>query len=354
MSPLASSLIILAVVFLAWQAFEGTHASPAKEPLRDPGERHLANITQLTFGGQNAEAYFSADGKRLIFQATRDGFQCDQIFTMNVDGSDLHLISTGKGRTTCSFFFPDRSRFIYASTHLGSPECPPRPDFSRGYVWPIYPTYDIFSANLDGSGLVRLTDTWGYDAEGAISPDGKKIVFTSMRDGDLEIYTMNADGSGVKRLTYARGYDGGPFFSWDGRSIVYRAYHPKTEAELQEYEALLAQYLVRPTRMELFVMDADGGDQRQITDNGAANFAPFMHPNGRQIIFSSNLHDPTGRTFALYLINVDGSGLERITYPERFASFPMFSSDGRKLVFASTRNSKAPREINIFIADWVP
>ncbi len=324
------------------------------EGLRDPRERHLRNVRQLTFGGQNAEAYFSSDGRRLTFQSTRDPFQCDQIFTMNTDGSDVKLISTGEGRTTCSFFFPDRPRLIYSSTHLAGSACPPKPDHSRGYVWPIYAGYDIFGVNLDGSGLTRLTETPGYDAEGTISPDGRRIVFTSMRDGDLELYTMAADGTDVRRLTYARGYDGGAFFSHDGTKIVYRAYHPATEAEIREYEALLKQGQTRPSRMELFIMDADGSNQRQITDNGAANFAPFMHPNGRQIIFSSNLHDPSRRTFALHLIDIDGSGLEQVTYGDSFASFPMFSPDGTKLVFASHRNRKVPGEMNIFIADWVP
>ncbi len=324
------------------------------EGLRDPRERHLRNVRQLTFGGQNAEAYFSSDGRRLTFQSTRDPFKCDQIFTMNTDGSDVKLISTGEGRTTCSFFFPDRPRLIYSSTHLAGSACPPKPDHSRGYVWPIYAGYDIFSVSLDRSGLTRLTETPGYDAEGTISPDGRRIVFTSMRDGDLELYTMAADGTDVRRLTYARGYDGGAFFSHDGTKIVYRAYHPKSEAEVREYEALVKQGLTRPSRMELFIMDADGSNQRQITDNGAANFAPFMHANGRQIIFSSNMHDPSRRTFALYLIDLDGSGQEQVTYGDSFASFPMFSRGGTKLVFASHRNRKEPGEMNIFIADWVP
>jgi Tol biopolymer transport system component len=322
--------------------------------LQDPRERHLAHLRQLTFGGQNAEAYFSFDGTRLIFQSTRPPFACDQIFTMDLDGRDVRLVSTGKGRTTCGFFFPDGRRLVYASTHLSGDDCPPPPDRRQGYVWPIYPSYELFSANLDGSDLRRLTDHWGYDAEAAVSPDGRTIVFTSLRHGDLDLYLMNADGTGVRRLTHAKGYDGGAFFSWDGRWIVYRAYHPKTPEEVREYEALLAQGLIKPTRAELFVMAADGGEPRQITANGAANWAPFMHPDGRQIIFSSNLHDPERRSFSLYRINVDGTGLERVTYGARFDSFPMFSPDGSKLVFASTRNAKAPGEFNIFLADWLP
>jgi Tol biopolymer transport system component len=273
---------------------------------------------------------------------------------MNIDGSDVKPLSSGAGRTTCSFFFPDQKRFIYASTHLGGSACPPAPDRSKGYVWPIYPTYDIFSANLDGTGLTRLTKTKGYDAEGVVSPDGKKIVFTSLRGGDLDIYIMNSDGTGVRRLTKEKGYDGGPFFSWDGNHIVYRAYHPKTGAELSEYESLLKQSLIKPTRAEIFLMKADGSDQRQITQNGAANWAPFLHPNNRQILFSSNLHDPERRTFSLYMVNTDGTGLKRLTSGARFDSFPMISKDGSKLVFASTRNAADPTEFNIFIADWVP
>jgi Tol biopolymer transport system component len=342
---IASTIAVAAVLTRA--------ADQSPYPARSARQPHLRNVRQLTFGGQNAEAYFSFDGAQLIFQSTRRPFECDQIFTMNIDGSDVKLASTGKGRTTCGFFFPDGKRLLYASTHLGGAGCPPAPDRSRGYVWPIYPAYEIFSANLDGSGLTRLTKTGGYDAEATISPDGGKIVFTSMRDRDLEIYTMNADGSGARRLTTERGYDGGPFFSWDGASIVYRAYHPKSDEELKEYQGLLAQNLIKPARAEIFIMAADGSNKRQVTGNGAANWAPFMHPNNRQIIFSSNLHDPERRSFSLYLINVDGTGLERLTHDARFDSFPMFSRDGKKLVFASTKNAAGPREFNIFIADWV-
>lgn len=318
----------------------------------DPRERRLRNVRQLTFGGQNAEAYFDRGGSRLVFQSTRPPFSCDQIFTMGVDGADVRLVSTGRGRTTCGFFFPDGRRVIYASTHLADATCPLAPDRSAGYVWPLYPGYDIFAADLDGGNLTRLTDREGYDAEGAVSPDGKRIVFTSLRDGDLELYLMDADGSNVRRLTERVGYDGGAFFSWDGRFIVYRAGAPADDAQRDEYRALLRRGLVRPRTLELFVMRADGSGVVQVTRNGAANFAPFMHPDSRRVIFSSNLHDPTGRTFALYLIDTDGSGLERVTWTESFASFPMFSRDGTKLVFCGTRNTSTPREMNVFIADW--
>jgi TolB protein len=346
------SLFLLSVLIIT-AAFVAKAQEPLPIPADKSQEKSLQNLKQLTFGGQNAEAYFSYDGSKIIFQSTRSPFACDQIFSMNIDGSNVKLLNSGKGRTTCGFFFPDGKRFIYASTHLGGDACPPAPDRSQGYVWPIYPAYDLFSANLDGSELKRLTKSPGYDAEGTISPDGKKIVFTSMRSGDLDIYTMNAAGGGTKRLTSEKGYDGGPFFSWDGKTVVYRGHHPNTKEELKEYERLLAQNLIKPTRAEIFMMSADGSSKRQVTNNGAANWAPFLHPNNRQIIFSSNLHDPERKSFSLYLINVDGTGLERLTYGARFDSFPMFSRDGKKLIFASTRNAKEPREFNIFIADWI-
>jgi Tol biopolymer transport system component len=319
---------------------------------QEPDESPLRNIRQLTFGGQNAEAYFSADGKKLIFQSTRPPFACDQIFSMNIDGSDVRQLSSGAGRTTCGFFFPDRKRFIYASTHLAGQSCPPPADRSRGYVWPIYKSYEIFSAKLDGTGLARLTRNSGYDAEATVSPNGKKVVFTSLRDGDLDVYLMNHDGTGLQRLTNKKGYDGGPFFSWDGRHIVYRAYHPTTAPEISEYEGLLNQELIKPIRAEIFIMRSDGSGKRQVTRNGAANWAPFLHPNNRQIIFSSNIHDPERRTFSLYSINIDGTGLKRLTQGARFDSFPMLSKDGSKLVFASTRNASSATDFNVFVADW--
>jgi len=332
---------------------EPAGSPPVARPVAiDPREKRLANLRQLTISGQNAEAYFDWTGTRLIFQSTRAPYACDQIFTMKTDGSDVRLVSTGRGRTTCGFFFPDGRRLIYASTHFAGDACPPPPDRSSGYVWPIYPSYEIVSADADGGNIRRLTNHEGYDAEGAVSPDGKRIVFTSLREGDLDLYVMNADGTGVTRLTDRLGYDGGAFFSWDGRSIVYRAAYPDTAAEREEYLALLRQGLVRPRKLEVYVMRADGTGVRQVTRAGGASFAPFMHPNNQRIIFSSNFEDPTGRAFALYLVNLDGSGLERITWAESFASFPMFSRDGRQLVFASTRNATG-REINVFIADWV-
>ncbi|MGH9764636.1 MAG: hypothetical protein ACREDR_44110, partial [Blastocatellia bacterium] len=333
----AALIVPVALLRRARAVTAGVQVDP-NDPLRLPQEKHLRNIRQLTDGGENAEAYFSADGKKLIFQSTRDGHQCDQIYEMNIDGSGVHMVSTGKGRCTCSYFFPDGKRILFSSTHLASPDCPPKPDFSGGYVWAVYPGYDIFTANPDGSDLKRLTSTPGYDAESTIAPNGKKIVFTSMRDGDLDVYTMDLDGSHVKRLTSELGYDGGPFFSYDSQWIVYRAYHPETDQEKAEYKRLLAQSLIHPTTLNIWVMKADGSEKRQVTHNSAANFAPYFLPNGKQIIFASNMADPKGRDFDLYVVNIDGSGLERITYNPTFDGFPMFSPDGKKLVFASNRH----------------
>jgi len=345
------AIFLLAPVSLVFHARSQT-ASPQTNDLALPQEKHLRNIRQLTFGGENAEAYFSSDGRKLIFQSTRDGRECDQIYTMNVDGSDARLVSTGDGRTTCSYFFPGDKRILYSSTHLGAKQCPPRPDFSQGYVWAVYDTFDIFTARPDGSDLKQLTTASGYDAETTISRNGK-LVFTSKRDGDLDIYTMDRNGKNVKRLTNELGYDGGPFWSYDGKQIAYRAYHPQSEKEKADYTSLLKQNLIRPTVLDIWVMNADGSNKRQVTKLNKASFAPYFFPDGKRIIFSSNVADPKGRDFDLYKINTDGTGLERITYNDTFDGFPMFSPDGKKLVFASNRNAKTRGDTNIFIADWV-
>src|SRR5579864_6619283 len=338
--------------------------------LQYSGEKHLANIRQLTFGGQSAEAYFSADDKYLTFQHQGQFFDprthspvgpnipCDQIFTIPVDTPDgkpatPKMLSNGKGRTTCSYFFPSGDRMLYSSTFAANPACPPPPDYSLGYVWPIYDTYSIYTAKRDGSDI-RLLTKGGYNAESTVTRDGKHIVFTSTRNGDLDIFSMDADGSNVKQLTHELGYDGGPFWSYDGTKIVYRAEHPKTPAQIQDYKALYARGLIRPGNLELWVMNADGSGKYQVTHNGAANFAPYWFPDGKRIVFASNLgntKDPAG--FDLYLIKEDGTGLERITTYPGFDAFPMFSSDGKRLVWASNRNGTVEHETNIFIADWV-
>jgi TolB protein len=318
----------------------------------EPGESHLARITQLTNGGENAEAYFSADGKRLIFQSTRDGRTCDQQYVMNVDGTGVRRVSNGRGKTTCGYFMDGDRRIFYASSDALEKDCPPRPDASKGYVWRLDP-FDIYTARADGSNRRRLTHFGVYTAEGVLSPDGRRIVFTSLKDGDLDIYVMNVDGSHVRKLTNQIGYDGGAWWSPDGKRIVYRAYHPTEEKDLASYRDLLAQRLVRPNKMDLWLMDADGRNQRQITHLGAASFGPSWTPDGKKIIFSSNHHtDPKLGNFDLFLINPDGSGLEQITTAATFDGFPMFSPDGKLLVWASNRYDVNPHETNLFVAEW--
>ena len=313
---------------------------------------HLDNLKQLTFGGQNAEAYWAPDGKRLIFQSTRDKLECDQIFIMNADGSDQHMVSTGKGRTTCAYFLKDNQHIIYASTHEAGDACPPSADRSKGYVWAVYPSYDIFLASDDGKIQKKLTDAPGYDAEATVNWKTGKIVYTSMQSGDLDLWTMNADGTGKKQITRSEGYDGGPVFSRDGRKIVWRANHPGTPDTLTKYRSLLAENLTTPMKMELFIADADGRNPKQITNYGCASFAPTFTPDGKKILFSSNKLECDSRKFELFLINTDGTGLEQVTSYGGFTSFPEFSPDGKTLVFASDLKAKQRYEFNIFTADW--
>jgi TolB protein len=341
---------VLACGRVAGSSAAASTPATARAVPTEPGEGHLTNVRQLTFGGENAEAYFSRDGRRLIFQSTRDGRTCDQQYIMNVDGSGLRRVSTGAGKTTCGYFFDGDRKIFFGSTHAVDSACPPRPDPSRGYVWRLDP-FDVYTANADGSNLRRLTNEGVYTTEGTLSPDGQTIVFTSLKNGDLDIYTMRIDGTGERRLTTTPGYDGGAFFSPDGKLIVYRAWHP-TDTALTNYQELLRQGLVRPNRMEIWVMNADGSGQRQVTSLGGANFAPFFTPDGRHIIFSSNHRNPRSRNFDLYLVNLDGSGLEQVTTHGDFDGFPMFSPDGRQLVWASNRHETSPGETNIFIADW--
>ena len=323
-------------------------------------EPHLKNLKQLTFGGDNAEAYWSFDNKKLCFQSNNKkwGLSCDQIFMLDINAKldtskAPQLISTGMGRTTCSYYMPNNKHILYASTHLGNQNCPAEPPPSKRYLWAIYPDFDIFVADEKGKIVKQLTSEPGYDAEATVSPKGDKIVFTSTRNGDLDLYIMDIDGKNVKQITFGLGYDGGAFFSPDGKKLVFRASRPQTEEEIKDYKELLAQGLVAPTNMEIYTCNIDGSDLKKITNLGKANWAPFYHPSGNKIIFSSNHHSERGYDFQLYMINEDGTGLKKITSQSLFNAFPMFSPDGKKLVFSSNRNNGGTRDTNLFIADWV-
>ena len=362
-------LILLSVIAFALtsscnnSAKLASAASVTTDTLQYAEETHFKNIQQLTFGGDNAEAYWSYDSKYLVFQRTnlKEGTTCDQIFlgkvpTKKGEKFTYKLVSTGKGRTTCSFFTKDGKHIIYASTHLGSNDCPPTPDrakYGNKYIWPLYSSYDIFMADLDGNIIKQLTNSNGYDAEATISPDGKKMIYTSVKDGDIDLYVMDLKTGKEKRFTNILGYDGGAWFSPDGKKIIWRASRPKTESEIKEYKDLLAENLVAPINMEVFIANTDGSNVKQVTAFGNANWAPAYLPDSKRIIFASNYQSKRGFPFNLYLINEDGTGLEKISAEKIFDAFPMFSPDGKKIVFCSNRNNGGTRDTNIFIADWV-
>jgi Tol biopolymer transport system component len=355
-------VLVLIPFFFSFRQDKNSNKKILSDTVHYSREKHLANLKQLTFGGDNAEAYWSFDSKMVSFQSNNKawGLNCDQIFYTPIDadlskGAKPQLISTGMGRTTCAFFMPGNKRILYASTHLGGKDCPKDVERKPGgkYLWPIYDSYDIFIADLKGKIVKQLTKSPGYDAEATVSPQGDKIVFTSTRNGDLDLYTMDINGKNVKQVTHELGYDGGAFFSPDGKKLVFRASRFKTDEEKKEYQELLKQGLVAPTNMEIFTCNVDGSDLKQITNLGKANWAPFYHPSGKKIIFSSNHRGKRGYEFNLFMVNEDGSGLEQITFDKVFDSFAMFSPDGKKLIFSSNRNNGGTRDTNLFVADWV-
>ncbi|MBC7903272.1 MAG: PD40 domain-containing protein [Gemmatimonadaceae bacterium] len=364
-------LLIFTAAFLIVAAFTSFTNKPvaakllsvAADTVLYPEEKHFSNIRQLTFGGDNAEAYFSYDSKWLVFQKTntKEGISCDQMFVGKIpvnDGEKFEpkLVSTGKGRTTCGFFTKDGKHIIYASTHLADAACPPVPDrtkYGNRYIWPVYASFDIFMADLNGKIVKQLTKGEGYDAEGTLSPDGRTMVFTSVRDGDLELYSMDLESGKVKRITNHIGYDGGAWFSPDGKKLIWRASSPATEAEVKEYKDLLAEHLVAPTNMEVWIANADGSNAKKITSFGQANWAPAYMPDSKRIIFASNHEYKRGFPFNLYTIDETGGNLQKISRDKGFDAFPMFSPDGKKLVFCSNRNNGGTRDTNIFVADWV-
>lgn len=342
----ATAIVLLLIFSLAVSAQQqGT--------LHDEREVHLAEVKQMTAGGENAEAYWSPDSKELVFQSKRPPFSCDQIFRMPVsDPAALTMVSTGKGRTTCAYYTADGERIIYSSTHSGGDECPAVPDRSQGYVWPIYDTYQIYSVKPDGTDLQALTDTPAYDAEATVCPIDGSIIFTSTRGGDLDLYRMDADGGNVTQLTDTPGYDGGVFFSQDCSKIVWRASRPTGEA-LEDYQRLLKQDMIRPNKLEIFIADADGSNVQQVTSLDGASFAPYFTPDAKRILFSSSHHDPRGREFDIFAVDVDGTNLEQITFTEGFDGFPMFSPDGQWLAFGSNRNQGKPGETDVYVARWI-
>lgn len=333
------------------------------DSLQYAAEKHFKNVRQLTFGGDNAEAYWSYDGKYIIFQRTnpKEGLNCDQIFIGKVPQSPnepftYRLVSTGKGRTTCAYFLPDGKHIIYASTHEGSNDCPPVPDrnkYGNRYIWPLYNTYDIYMADTSGKIVKKLTTAKGYDAEATLSPDGKKMIYCSDKDGDLELYVMDLKTGKEKRITTALGYDGGAWFSPDSKKIVWRASRPKTPEAIKEYQDLLKDGMVAPTNMEVWVANADGSIAKQITELGQANWAPNFTPDSKRIIFCSNHEYKRGFPFNMYMVDLEGKGMVKISRDKGFDAFPMFSPDGKKIIFASNRNNGGTRDTNLFIADWV-
>lgn len=340
----------------------GTTTVVPKDTVHFAEETHFKNVQQLTFGGDNAEAYWSYDSKYLVFQRTntKEGLKCDQIFIGKVpenpgDKFEYKMVSTGKGRTTCAFFTKDGQHIIYASTHLGADSCPPVPDrkkYGNKYIWPLYESYDIFMADLNGKIVKQLTNSKGYDAEATLSPDGKKMLYTSDKDGDIDLYIMDLESGKEIRITNTLGYDGGAWFSPDGQKIIWRASRPTTDSAIKEYKDLLAENLVAPTNMEVFVANADGSNVHQVTNLKQANWAPSFFPDSKRIIFASN-HEYRGFPFNLYTINEDGSNLQKVSRDKGFDAFPMFSPDGKKIVFCSNRNNGGTRDTNVFIADWV-
>jgi len=361
-------IYVLVIINLLFFSLLSMAQSPITGPLLNektllyPGEeKHLSNVKQLTFGGDNAEAYFSFDGKAITFQANNPawGTECDQIYYFEFANGNMikgapKMISTGKGRTTCSYFLPGDSLILYSSTHEGAEACPEVPAKREDgkYVWAVYPDFDIYVSDLKGNIVRKLVEGPGYDAEPTVSPDGKSIVFTSIRSGDLELYTMNIDGSNIKQITSELGYDGGAFFSPDSKKLIFRSSRPKSEEEVNNYQDLLKQNLVQPTHMELYTCNVDGSELTKITDLPNASWAPFFHPSGNKIIFSSNHPSKRGLPFNLWMVDVDGKNLKQITFDTMFDAFPMFSPDGKKLIFSSNRNNNGTKNTNLFIADW--
>ena len=273
---------------------------------------------------------------------------------MNADGSEQRLVSTGKGRTTCGYFLKDNKHIVYASTHEAAEACPAPPDRSKGYVWAVFPSYDIFLADDDGKIEKKLTDAPGYDAEATVNFKTGKIVYTSMACGDLELWTMKPDGGGKKQLTRREGYDGGAFYSRDGKRMVWRATDPANPKVMERYKDLLKENLTEPMKMEMFIGDAGGGNVKQLTNFGCASFAPTFTPDGKRIIFASNKHNCDGRKFELLH---DQPGRHRARAGDQLRRLHLVPRvlAGRQEACVCQRleGAKSRYEFNIFVADWV-
>jgi Tol biopolymer transport system component len=349
-SSLTSALLIAASL-TAQHPGAGSSTAPAlsAEEVTRLESQHLKAIRQVTYGLARAgEGYFSPDGRSIIFQAVphfpasiyhrskpdEDGYQ---IFLAELnENAAAKLVSTGKGRCTCSFFHPNGKSILFASTHLSpsdEAERPKGPAYSRTarYRWEFPESMDIFAADLDGHGLVRLTDAPGYDAEGSYSPDGSQIVFTSFRDGDAEIYIMNADGTNARRITRAKGYDGGPFFSPDGKRIIYRSDRRNNDL------------------LQIYINNPEGTAERALTSNEFVNWGPFWHPDCRHIVYATSKHGHSN--YEIYLMDVDTGREERITYHEGFDGLPVFNPDGKRLMWTSSGRTD-DRKSQLFIADF--
>jgi len=318
----------------------------------------IENVKQLSFQGDNGEAYFNSDDSKVIFQSKRNNNNCDKLYIVDINGNNLTEFVANDGAFTCAYFsLDDRYIFFSSTMHLGS-ECPeiykdPNP---RKYIWPLR-DYEIF--RYDNGAVKQLTNYSGYNAETTTHPFEEKVIFTSLRDGDINLFEMDYNGENVKQITSEYGYDGGAFYSPNGENIVWRAWYPTSDEEISMWKNNLAKKFIESVPLDIYVAKNDGSEKQRLTSNGATNWAPSWHPDGKHIVFSSNMDDwredynAYGSNFELYMINIATKTLTRLTNNDTFDSFSVFSKNGKKIVFSSNRDAENPRNTNIFIADIV-